>query len=185
MKNQELRPENAAAHGRLEQAYQSEKPRLLARLRAAGRSLEEAEDLVHDVYAETMERLPVVGSIRNLPAWINALFTRRLIDFWRHEQVRIAAGETDVAEDTFQEIIAGAGLNPLDSFVRDNLMDALNDALRALPKEQRRVVEAQVFGGLTFRQIAEASGESIDTLTARKRYALMSLSRALRHWIDE
>jgi DNA-directed RNA polymerase specialized sigma24 family protein len=46
-------------------------------------------------------------------------------------------------------------------------------------------VEAQVFGGLTFREIAEATRESIDTLTARKRYAVRSLARALRHWIEE
>ena len=45
---------------------------------------EEAEDLVFDVYAETLERLPLVAGIRNLPAWINSLFTRRLIDAWRH-----------------------------------------------------------------------------------------------------
>jgi RNA polymerase sigma factor (sigma-70 family) len=170
---------------RLEAAYRSEKPMLLARLRAAGRTLEEAEDLVHDVYAETMERLPLVSEIRNLPAWINSLFGRRLIDAWRHEQVRAASGETDVAEVTLREIIAGTGLNPLDGFVRDCLVDALNDALHALPPAQRQVVEAQVFGGLSFREIAEATGESIDTLTARKRYALRSLSRALRHWIDE
>jgi DNA-directed RNA polymerase specialized sigma24 family protein len=72
-----------------------------------------------------------------------------------------------------------------DGFVRASLADALNDALRALPSAQRKVVEAQVFGGLTFREIAQASGESIDTLTARKRYALRSLSKALRNWIDE
>ena len=176
--------ENTDAHGRIEQTYKSEKPRLLARVRAAGRSLEEAEDLVHDVYAETLARLPLVADIRNLSAWINSLFTRRLIDAWRHEKVRKACGETDVAEGTQREIIKGAGLDPLEAYVRDCLVDALNDALRALPAAQRRVVEAQVFGGLTFREIAEATGESIDTLTARKRYALRNLSRALRHWID-
>ena len=170
---------------RLEEAYQSEAPRLLARLRAAGRTLEEAEDLVHEVFAETMESLPVVGTIRNLPAWVNAMVRRRMIDAWRHERVREAAGEIDVAEDTLSEIIAGAGLDPQDAYIRDSLVDALNDALRALPPAQRRVVEAQVFGGLTFREIAEATGESIDTLTARKRYALRNLSRALKHWIDE
>ena len=90
-----------------------------------------------------------------------------------------------MAEETLHEIIAGAGLDPQDAFIRDSLVDALNDALRALPPAQRRVVEAQVFGGLTFREIAEATGESIDTLMARKRYALRNLSRALRHWIDE
>ncbi len=169
---------------RLEEAYTRERPRLLSRLRAAGRTLEEAEDLVHDVYAEVMERLPLVPQIRNLPAWINSLVTRRMIDTWRHERVRIAAGETDVTEDTLREIIAGVGLDPLDGFIRASLMDAVNDALRALPAAQRRVVEAQVFGGLTFREIAEATGESIDTLTARKRYAVRNLARALKHWIE-
>ena len=176
---------NSDAQQRLVRAYESEKPRFLARMRAAGRTLEEAEDLVHDVYAETVERLPLVAGIRNLPAWINSLFTRRLIDSWRHDRVRAASGEIDVAEDTLREIIAGTGLDPLDGYVRASLVDALNDALRALPKAQRQVVEAQVFGGLTFREMAEASGESIDTLTARKRYALRSLSRALRDWIDK
>jgi RNA polymerase sigma factor (sigma-70 family) len=179
-----LPTENVDAQRRLELAYKSEKPRFLSRLRAAGRTLEEAEDLVHDVYAETMERLPLVAGIRNLPAWINALVTRRLIDAWRHDRVRAASGETDVAEETLREIIAGTGLDPLDGFVRASLADALNDALLALPPAQRKVVEAQVFGGLTFREIAEATGESIDTLMARKRYALRSLSRALRDWID-
>jgi DNA-directed RNA polymerase specialized sigma24 family protein len=83
--------------------------------------------------------------------------------------VRIASGETDVTEEALQEIISGVGLDPQDSFVRESLMDALNDALRALPAAQRKVVEAQVFGGMTFREIADATGESIDTLTARKR----------------
>ncbi len=177
--------ENGDSHERLEEAYRSEKPKLLARLRAAGRSLEEAEDIVHDVYAETMERLHLVTGIANLPAWINSLFTRRLIDAWRHERVRAASGETDVAEETLREIISGVGLDPQDELVRDSLMDALNDALRALPSAQRRVVEAQVFGGQTFRELAESSGESIDTLTARKRYAVQNLARALRHWIEE
>ena len=183
--NRDLTLDNSDAHQRLERAYNHEKPRLLAGLRAAGRTLEEAEDLVHDVYAETMERLPVLAGIRNLPAWINSLLRRRVIDAWRHERVREAHGETDVAEETLREIIAGVGLDPLDGFVRESMVNVLNTALRALPAAQRRVVEAQVFGGQTFRQMAEATGESIDTLTARKRYALQKLTRALRHWIDQ
>ncbi|OHE66877.1 MAG: hypothetical protein A2Z99_13390 [Treponema sp. GWB1_62_6] len=183
--SKEREPGESEELWRLSSAYRSEKPRFMARLRAAGRSLEEAEDLVHDVYAETLERLPLVAEIRNLPAWINSLFARRVIDAWRRDRFRSAAGEVDVAEETLREIIAGAGLDPQDAFVRDSLVDALNDALRALPATQRRVVEAQVFGGLSFRAIAESTGESIDTLTARKRYAVAKLARALRHWIED
>ncbi len=180
-----MNQDNSDSLQRLEQAYTSEKPRLLGRLRAAGRTLEEAEDLIQDVYAETMERLSLVGNILNLPAWINSLVTRRVIDVWRHEQVRQRSGETDVAEETLAEIIADTGLDPEDSYVRDSLLDALDDAMRALPEPQRQVVEAQVFGGMTFRELAEVTGESIDTLTARKRYAIRSLARALRQWIEE
>jgi RNA polymerase sigma factor (sigma-70 family) len=177
--------EGDASKKRLEAAYRSEMPRFIARIRASGRSLEEAEDLVHDVYTETMDRLSLISGIVNLPAWINALLTRRIIDAWRHEKARTAAGETKVAEDTLEEIISGVGLDPQDELVRDDLLDALNDALGVLPANQRRVIEAQVFGGLTFREIAQATGENIDTLMARKRHAIMNLSRALRHWIEE
>jgi len=157
----------------------------MARLRAAGHRLEEAEDLLHDVYAEMMERLPLVKSIRNLPAWINSLFTRRLIDLWRHKRVRRASGERDVAEETLEEIIAEAGWDPLDNYIRASLVDALSDAMKGLPTEQRAVLEAQVFDGLTFREISEASGVGIDTLTARKRYAVGTLARALHHWMED
>ena len=170
---------------RLEKVYSSEKMSLLSRVRKSGRTWEEAEDLVHDVYVELTEGLDLIAGINNLPAWIHSLITRRMIDAWRHDKVRRDSGETDVAEETLREIIAGTGLNPLDSFVRENLVDAMNAAIKALPPAQRSIIEAQVFGGKTFRDVAEITGENVDTLKARKRYALKNLSGALRHWIND
>ncbi len=177
--------DNKDSRLRVEQTYRREKPRFLSRLRAAGRSLEEAEDILHDVYVETVERISLVAGVINLPAWINSLLGRRMIDAWRRDRVRAAAGETKIAEETLREIICAVGLDPQDQLVRACLLDALDDALKALPPKQRQVVEAQVFGGMSFKEISEATGESIDTLCARKRYALGRLSAALRHWIDE
>jgi RNA polymerase sigma factor (sigma-70 family) len=168
----------------LERTYRDEKPKFMKRLRAAGRTFEEAEDLLHDVYAESVEKLSVLSRVSNVGGWLNRLLGRRLIDLWRHDQVRKASGELDVGEETVREIISETGLNPLDEFVRESLTDALNAAIRALPTEQRKVIEAQVFGGKTFRALAEESGESIDTLAARKRYAIANLTRALRNWIE-
>ena len=158
---------------------------MMARMRSAGRSLEEAEDLLHDVYVDTMESLSMLDGIRNLSAWIYSSITRRMIDLWRHEKVQRSSGETDVAEEVLRDVIAGAGLDPLEGYVRSALVEALSDAIRVLPASQRRVIEAQVFGGRTFQAIAKATGVSIDTLKARKRYAVENLSRALRHWINE
>jgi len=52
---------------------------------------------------------------------------------------------------------------------------ALERGIRLLTPEQREVVHLHVFDGLTFREIAEASGASINTVAARYRYALAKL----------
>ena len=56
---------------------------------------------------------------------------------------------------------------------------AVERALRDLPPEQREVVALHVFEGLTFQEIADAGGLSINTVTARYRYALGKLRRIL------
>lgn len=56
---------------------------------------------------------------------------------------------------------------------------ALERAIRALPVDQREVVHLHVFEGLTFREIAEQAGESINTVAGRYRYALARLKTAL------
>jgi len=52
---------------------------------------------------------------------------------------------------------------------------ALERGIRLLTPEQREVVHLHVFDGLTFREIAEASGASINTVAARYRYVVAKL----------
>jgi hypothetical protein len=103
--------------------------------RKSHRRLEEAEDLIHDIYAETLERLPLIAGIRNLPAWINSLFSRR------HERVRADSGEIDLAEECYAEIIAAIGLDPQDGFVGASLAEAVNDTLRKLSLALRHWID--------------------------------------------
>jgi RNA polymerase sigma-70 factor (ECF subfamily) len=56
---------------------------------------------------------------------------------------------------------------------------ALEDALRRLPPEQREVVHLHVYEGMTFQEVARGTGESINTVAARYRYALARLRRLL------
>ena len=55
----------------------------------------------------------------------------------------------------------------------------IDEALRQLPAEQREVVYLKVFEGLTFQEIADRCGISINTAGSRYRYALEALRRAL------
>jgi RNA polymerase sigma-70 factor (ECF subfamily) len=56
---------------------------------------------------------------------------------------------------------------------------ALERALGDLPAEQREVVHLHVYEGLTFREVAEVAGESINTVSARYRYALDRLRKLM------
>ena len=56
---------------------------------------------------------------------------------------------------------------------------AIDAALRTLPAEQREVLHMKVFEGMTFQEIAEHAGESINTVASRYRYALEKLRAQL------
>jgi RNA polymerase sigma-70 factor, ECF subfamily len=56
---------------------------------------------------------------------------------------------------------------------------ALERALRSLPAEQREVIHLKVFEGMTFQEIADMTGESINTVASRYRYAIEKLRAQL------
>jgi RNA polymerase sigma-70 factor, ECF subfamily len=57
---------------------------------------------------------------------------------------------------------------------------AIEQAMRALPAEQREVVHLKVYEGLTFQEIADLSGESKNTIASRYRYAIDKLREQLK-----
>jgi DNA-directed RNA polymerase specialized sigma24 family protein len=78
-----------------------------------------------------------------------------------------------------------AGLDPQDLLLRNERLAALEVAIDALPAAQREVIRAQALGGVAFKDLAETTGVSIDTLMARKRYAIRKLTAALEYWMDD
>jgi len=57
--------------------------------------------------------------------------------------------------------------------------DGVRQALAVLPDPQRRAIELAYFGGLTFRQVAEATGSSEGTAKSRIRLGLRRLGEHL------
>jgi RNA polymerase sigma-70 factor (ECF subfamily) len=81
--------------------------------------------------------------------------------------------------------IANAGDGPLLEAVdanadRPDERIAIEQAMRALPAEQREVVYLKVFEGWTFQEIADFGGDSINTVASRYRYAMDKMREQLR-----
>ena len=60
------------------------------------------------------------------------------------------------------------------------MLDALDEALEELPREQREAFVAHEFEGRSFKQMSEETGVGVNTLLARKRYAVLHLRERLR-----
>ena len=172
-------------HRRIEKAFRTDKGQFLASARRRTGSELEAEDIVQDVFLSALGNLEALANVQNLGGWIVTAIRNRVVDLWRRQETKRAAGESSVAAETIDQIFAATGLDPQDEFIRSELNEALVDAIQALPEEQRLVINAQVFSGLSFRELSEATGVSIDTLAGRKRYAIKALGIALRDWVDE
>ena len=72
-------------------------------------------------------------------------------------------------------------LEPIDRGAADTEQQvAIEQALRTLPAEQREVVHLKIFEGMTFQEIADATGESINTAASRYRYAIEKLRAHLQ-----
>jgi RNA polymerase sigma factor (sigma-70 family) len=169
----------------LERVYREKRRGFLAWTAKATHNLVDAEDLVQDAFEKALANSDGLTVVDDLAAWLFASVRNRVRDLWRRRDTRRKAGEIDVADETIAEIVSAAGLDPAESAAAAELMEALYDAIEELPESQRMVIEAQVLDDLTFRELAEASGISPDTLAARKRYAVKALAAALREWIED
>ncbi len=169
----------------LERLYRGERGSLMRQVARAGVLFAEAEDIVQDAFLGALGAAGSLAPVQNLSGWIRAAIRNRIIDLWRRDRTRREAGLVHVTEEVFEAIVSEAGLDPLDDFVRDEMAEAVVEAIHALPEPQREVIVGQVFEGVTFKELSERTGIPVETLSARKRAAIRRLGAALRQWIAE
>jgi RNA polymerase sigma-70 factor (ECF subfamily) len=133
-------------------------------------SRHDAEDAVQDVFVNLVRARESLSGVENLRAYV---FTSL-----RNSALKIVANRKAASA------VMAADLNRISSNVTDTVdIDRsvrLEQALRALPLEQREVIALKVDAGLTFAEIASALGLSANTAASRYRYALEKLRIALK-----
>lgn len=147
-------------------------PRLILYARQFVDSVADAEDVVQMAFVRWWQRYPN-GDRTQVPLLYAAVRSISL-DLRRKDMRRILReAKSDVA-------IAGEDQPFFDPSVEQNEnAQIVAEALKHLSDEQREVVTLHLWGGLTFAQIAEMTGVSINTVAGRYRYALAALQRRL------
>jgi len=175
----------------IENLFRTDRKKFLGFIRQRVRTAEEAEDILQDVFTNVLAASANVSKpIENIASWVFTAIRNRIIDSYRKKRAETFSdmqlpGQTEDGSDTFENFISDLTTGPETELMRKTIWEAVLKGLDELPAEQRDVFVKNEFEGVPFREIAEDTGVNINTLLARKRYAVLHLRkrlhRRLRH----
>ncbi len=175
-----------------EQTFLREKGRLLGFIRNRVSSLEEAEDILQDVFYQFVAGYETIESLDRVTSWLFSVARNKIIDRYRRDSSRpkrtdfgAMTGTDEDAPPSLQDILPDLGNTPEDAYLQDVIWEAIMDALDELPAEQREIFVLNEIEDRSFREIAIETGISINTLLSRKRYAILSLRKKLQGLYDD
>jgi RNA polymerase sigma factor (sigma-70 family) len=181
-------PEMADRNLDLTATVQRERSRLLNFIRRRVRDRTDAEDILQEVLYSFVEAFRLPTSIEHASAWLFQVARNLIIDRFRKRREELlgdADGNYD-AEDTRLDLtLPAADGGPEAQYARSALMEALHNALDELPAPQREAFIAHELEGRSFRDMSIQANVSVNTLLARKRYAVLHLRSRLRAAYEE
>jgi len=147
----------------------------------------DAEDILQDVFYEFVAAYRLPEPIEQVGAWLFRVARNRIIDRFRKKKegpLPELSDETD-GGTWLDEVLPSADAGPEAAYARTVLLEELSAALAELPDEQRAVFIAHELDGRSFKELAAESGVGVNTLLARKRYAVMHLRARLQTLYEE
>ena len=140
-----------------------------------------AEDILQDVFSELIEAERLVQPIEQVSAWLFRVARNRITDWFRRKKPESGATpESSEEGPSWEDALPSPDAGPDALYARARMLDELVDAIEELPQQQRAVFIAHEIEGISFRQIAEQTGESVSALLSRKHMAVLNLRRRLQ-----
>ncbi len=168
------------------EAVQRDEPRLRSFIRKRVMDSGDAEDILQDVFYELIAAYRLMKPVEQVTAWLFRVARNRITDRFRRQKPASLSDPVggDGESLTLEDLLPSADAGPEAEYARNLLLDVLDDALDELPENQREVFIAHEWLGRSFKDLAEETGLSVNTLLSRKRYAVLHLRQRLLE-VDE
>jgi RNA polymerase sigma factor (sigma-70 family) len=176
----------SAENLRIAETVARERGRLAKFIRRRVADPAEAEDILQDVLFEFVEACRLPEPIEQAGAWLYRVARNRIIDRFRKKKELPLPESPDGGDERWLEnALPDAGAGPEAAYARAILLGEIHAALEELPPEQRQVFVAHELEGQSFKELAAQSGVKLNTLLARKRYAVLHLRARLQDIYEE
>ena len=141
------------------------------------------KDLAEDIFQETF--IKVINSLQKgkyneegkfLP-WVMRIANNLVIDYFRKaKKIRTITPTNDF---NIFDILQDGDRNIEDNLVNDQVHKDLRKLIEYLPEDQKEVLKMRYYAELSFKEISESTGVSINTALGRMRYALINLRKLI------
>ena len=154
--------------------------KLFAFIRQRVSNESDAEDILQDVLYQFVGNAQPIEQVAN---WLYTVARNKITDRSRRKKPDLIEDMNAVWNDeevmNWIELYAEEGNDPESEYWRSMFWEVLNEALNELPEEQRQVFIWNEMEGIPFKTIAASTGETVNTLISRKRYAVLHLRERL------
>jgi RNA polymerase sigma factor (sigma-70 family) len=162
------------------ETFNKEKARLRNFIRNSVPNAGDADDILQDVFYEFVSAYRLPEPLEQVGAWLFRVARNRIIDRFRKQKQEVTLEQDDDDDALWLEAILSIETEtPASIYERKMLVEHVIATLNQLPVEQRQVFIAHELDGKSFKQIAAETGVGINTLLARKRYAVTFLREQL------
>jgi RNA polymerase sigma factor (sigma-70 family) len=118
-----------------------------------------------------------------MSSWLFTVARNKITDSYRKKKPEfledLVVNPDDEGEISFKDILFDNSKNPETEHLRNLFWKVLEEALQELPEDQRNVFLWNELEDISFKDIAEQTGENVNTLISRKRYAVLHLRERL------
>jgi RNA polymerase sigma factor (sigma-70 family) len=166
-----------------------EQPRLRNFIRKRVPNEADVDELLQEVFFELVQAQRLLKPIDFVSGWLFRVARNRITDLFRKKKPENFTDAASADEDgdllAIEDLLPSPDDGPDALFVRNVLLAELEIAVAELPAEQREVFVAHEIEGRSFKELSAESGTNINTLLARKRYAVLRLRERLQSIHDE
>src|SRR3954463_12003797 len=137
-----------------------------------------AEDIFQDAFLKMIKTIKegrYAEQGKFLP-WAIRVAHNLCMDHFRRSRQQIPVTLPDGQDISY---LFGAGDMPSDGIEQQQVHASVRKLVEELPEEQREVVVLRIYADLSFKEISELTGVSINTALGRMRYALINLRKII------
>ncbi len=138
-----------------------------------------SEDIFQDAFIKVINTLKK-GNYNEegkfLP-WVMRIAHNLVIDHFRKDNRMPSFKNTD--EFDIFSVLSDSSLNAEKALIKDQIHSDVRNLVEELPEDQKEVLMMRIYRDMSFKEISEQTGVSINTALGRMRYALINLRKVI------